>query len=84
MWTRSDQKFLRSLRICVGDPLASLPRFRVEPAPRPGWYRVMDMDRRDRQRRPMVKSEIGPPLKDPRSAAEDLARQLNGENVANT
>lgn len=71
-WTTKDERFLRSLGITSSDPPAPLPRFRVEASDRAGFYRVLDARRAFR-----VAAEIGPPVKEPRESAEDLARQLN-------
>ena len=76
MWTKADETFLRRMRIAPVDPPTPLPRFRVEPAEIDGWYRVIDAVRSFE-----TKSEFGPPFKDPRAAAEDLARQLNEKHM---
>lgn len=76
MWTLRDQTFLRSLGITPVPAPPDLPRFRVEPSDRPGWYRVYDAHRQW-----TLKSEIGPPLENPRGAAEDLAAQLNEKHT---
>lgn len=77
MWSKPDTAFLRSLRILATDPPPPLPRFRVEPGDIEGWYRVIDALRQYRSA-----FEFGPDWKDPRAAAEDLARQLNEKHVA--
>lgn len=75
MLTESDRRFLRSLRITADDmpaPLPRLPRFRAVPTAVRGWYRVVDGVRRK------AVEDFGPEnFKDPRAAAEDVARQMN-------
>lgn len=75
MFTESDRRFLRSLRIradAMPPPLPRLPRFRAVPTAVSGWYRVIDGVRR------RAVEDFGPEnFKDPRAAAEDVARQMN-------
>jgi len=73
-WTKADATFLRSLRVAWSGPPPPLPRFRVEPsAVDDEGYRVIDTWRKFRS---VV--ECGPKeFKDPRAAAEDVARQMN-------
>lgn len=77
MWTKADERFLRTLRIESTHPPAPLPRFRVEPSDVEGEYRVVDALR---QYRPTF--DFGTDWKDPRAAAEDLAAQLNEKHAA--
>ena len=73
MWTRTDERFLRSMRIRSTDPPAALPRFRVEPSRVAGRYLVIDAER---DFKPVA--DVGAKdFPDPRAAAEELARQRN-------
>lgn len=80
MWTEDDKRFLRSMRIKADAPptaLPPLPRYRAVPTALAGWYRVVD----GRRRRPV--EDFGPEnFKDPRAAAEDVARQMNARQAA--
>lgn len=77
MWTKADEKYLRSMRVVATDPPAPLPRFRVEPSDVEGWYRVVDALRKFKPA-----FDFGTDWRDPRAAAEDLARQLNEKHTA--
>lgn len=78
MWSLRDEKFLRTMRIASSPPPVDLPRFRVEPSDREGWYRVYDAHRLPQF---VLSGEIGPPIENPRAAAEDLAAQLNEKHA---
>lgn len=77
MWTKADEKVLRSMRIEATDPPAPLPRFRVEPSEVEGEYQVVDSLRHFKPA-----FDFGTDWTDPRAAAEDLARQLNEKHMA--
>jgi hypothetical protein len=76
MWTLNDQRFLRSLRIVADDPAAASPRFVVEPGAHEGEFVVID-----RQRRTTAIVFTPRAFREPRPAAEDLARQLNEKHT---
>lgn len=75
-WWKSDQEFLRSLRIVADDPAPPLPRFVVEPGVNEGEFLVIDRVARSRY---AGATTVFTPrcFKDPRAAAEDVARQMN-------
>jgi hypothetical protein len=77
MWSKSDARFLRSLRIESTNPPAPLPRFRVEPSDIEGGYRVIDSNRKHRSVYEVDQSTFN----DPRAAAEDIAAQMNAKHV---
>jgi hypothetical protein len=89
MWTKSDQRFLRSLRIESTNPPVPLPRFRVEPSDVEGGYRVIDTlnqviaSKRLIYRTVYEVDETGVAgFSDPRDAAENIAAQLNVKHGA--
>lgn len=76
MWTKADERFLRSMRIVAADAPPALPRFRVEQSAIEGEYTVIDSLRHFK-----AAFDFGTDWQDPRAAAEDLARQLNEKHV---
>ena len=79
MWSTNDKRFLRSLRIEQDEPAPPSPRFVVEPGVNDGDFVVVD-----RKRRTTAIVFTPRAFRDPRPAAEDLARQLNEKHSAPT
>lgn len=72
IWSNSDKRYLRSLRVESIDPPHPLPRFQVEPAEMEGEYRVFD--RLDKYRETHI---IAAHFDNPRAMAEAIASELN-------
>ena len=76
MWSKTDARFLHSLRIVADAPAPPLPRFVVEPGVNAGEYILVD--RVGRGRYAGAATVFTPSsFADPRAAAEDVARQMN-------
>lgn len=78
MWTKNDERFLRTMCITATHPPPPLPRFRVEAGDVAGWYRVIDAEKRFQKHQ-----DFGPAVGDPRAAAEAMAVRLNAKHVTN-
>lgn len=76
-WTVKDKAFLKSMGIAAGEASAPLPRFRVVPGGRPGWFEVIDSAR-------VFKAQRFGPTSIPTaaSAAADKAAELNQKHAS--
>lgn len=71
-WSVTDRRFLRSLRVVADAPAPPSPRFVVEPGVIDGECQVVDREGR------FSAHIFGPKaFRDPKTAAEDFARQMN-------
>lgn len=82
-WTLTDRRFLRSLRIVADAPAPPSPRFVVEPWMNPGEFVLVDRVGLGRSAGAMTVFTPSS-FKDPRAAAEDVARQMNEKHKAPT
>lgn len=71
MWTVTDRRFLRGLRVTADDPPTPLPRFQAVAAAQ-GEYEVIDRLLKFR-----ATHTISANFDDPRSVAELIAQELN-------
>lgn len=72
VWSNSDKRYLRSLRIEFENPPQPLPRFQVEPSETEGEYSVID--RLNQYRETHV---IAAHFENPREMADAIANELN-------